>query len=394
MNRYGALGPLLMLLLIADPAAAQQPTFHGQIRPRYEYRDPAGEAADGFTSMRVRFGLQALVEPGLTVFMQVQDVRLWGEESSPLGDYSANALDLHQGYIRYNGEGMESLTTTIGRMETNLGGQRLVGAVDWTQQGQSFDGVRLDVAKSWGTLALLAYMIGDATDPEIPDDKELFGAYATVTDVGPGNLDVYWLYNRVEGAANSDEQSLGARYAWMGGLSGRVEGTVQNGTRGGVDVAAFMVGGRVGRRFADGKGTFTLWYDYLSGDDPATPASEVFNTLYATNHKFYGFADLFLNIPVHTGGSGLQDMAAKFLWRAGDHVSVGADVHSFHAAEQRSLTDTHFANEFDLTLTHRYSQNLGATVGFAKVFQDEALGQIGRLSKNMTWFYVMLDAHF
>lgn len=117
-----------------------------------------------------------------------------GEESSPLGDHSANARDLHQGYIPYNGEGLKSLITTTGRMETDLRGQRLVGAVDWAQQGQSFDGGRLDVAKSWRTLALL------------------FGAYATVTEL-------------------ENEHS---------------------------------VGGRVGRKFADGKGTFTLWYDSLS----------------------------------------------------------------------------------------------------------------------------------
>lgn len=56
----------------------------------------------------------------------------------------------------------------------------------------------------------------------------------------------------------------------------------------------------------------TLWYDHLSGDDdPSDGTVRVFDTLFATNHKFYGLADYFLNIPVQTVGRGLQDLALK-----------------------------------------------------------------------------------
>jgi len=52
--------------------------------------------------------------------------------------------------------------------------------------------------------------------------------------------------------------------------------------------------------------------DYLSGDDGEDETKyKVFNTLYATNHKFYGFMDYFLNLPVHTYGKGLMDMHGK-----------------------------------------------------------------------------------
>ena len=37
----------------------------------------------------------------------------------------------------------------------------------------------------------------------------------------------------------------------------------------------------------------------------------VFNTLYATNHKYYGFMDYFIDIPRHTYGLGLIDIHAK-----------------------------------------------------------------------------------
>lgn len=384
-----------LALTLPLTAQAQDVDFHGQIRPRYELRDPVGGGVDEFTSMRVRAALEAMLDDNVSVFIQLQDVRLWGEETSTLGDFNADNLDLHQGYIRYTGRKLDWLTATIGRQETNLGGQRLVGAVGWTQQGRSFDGVRLDGAGEWGGVSVLAYTLGDETASTVANDSELYGAYATVKDLGPGALDLYWLLDRVEGASETNQHSLGARYAFSGSVSGRFEGTVQTGDRAGEEVSAYMFGARLGTRFAQDEAGLTLWYDYLSGDDDLTDGEAgVFSTLFATNHKFYGFADLFLNIPVHTAGAGLTDLAVKFDWAATDRVGVKADFHSFSAAEQGSLSTAHFANEIDLSVSHRYTDHLSMTAGFSYVMQDDALAEIGRLNEDMTWFYVMLDAIF
>ncbi len=384
-----------LLALTASPALAQDVTFRGQVRPRYESRDPVGTGRDGFTSMRVRASIEAALEQNLTIFVQLQDVRLWGSEGSTLGDFSADNFDLHQAYIRYKGQKADWLTTTIGRQQTALGGQRLVGAVDWTPQGRSFDGVRFDVGQEWGSLALIGYTVADATASTHQNDSEFFGAYSTIRDVGPGALDLYLLYDRGDGTAETHQKTFGARYAFTGDVAGRLEGSLQRGDRAGVPVSAFMIGGRLGTTFAEGKAGVTAWYDYLSGDDDPTDAeSGVFSTLYATNHKFYGFADLFLNIPVHTAGAGLQDMAVKFNWSPTERVRLGADFHSFSAAEQGSLSTSHFANEFDFTLSHRYTPNLTMVTGLSFVMQDDALAEIGRLSEDMTWAYVMFNATF
>lgn len=382
----------LLTLLAPVAAAAQSTTFTGQVRSRYELRDPVGDGTDEFTSMRVRAAMKAALADNLTVFIQFQDVRLWGEETSTLADFSADHLDLHQGYVRYTGQKLDWLTATVGRQETNFGGQRLVGAVGWTQQGRSFDGVRLDLTPAWGNVALIAYTLGDATAPAIASDSEFYGAYATIPEVGTGNLDAYWLFDRGEGALETRQSTVGARYAFGGRLSGRFEGTFQTGTRAGADVSAFMFGGRLGTTFADGKAGATLWYDYLSGDDPATAEVESFHTLYATNHKYYGFADLFLNVPVHTAGHGLQDLAVKLHWLPTDGVRFAADLHSFSAADDTGLAESHFANEVDLTLSHRYTPNLTLTAGYSYVQQDDGIAAVRGLQKDMHWFYLMLDA--
>ena len=50
--------------------------------------------------------------------------------------------------------------------------------------------------------------------------------------------------------------------------------------------------------------------------------------------------------------------------------------------------------ELDLTIQHLYSDHLSATFGFSYVKQADGLAEIGRLSEDMTWLYVMMNATF
>lgn len=378
-------------------AAAQEVSFHGQVRPRYELRDPAGTGErDTFTSMRVRAALDAALDERVRIFVQVQDVRLFGEETNTLGDFRADNFDLHQGWLEFGGEHLPWLRTRLGRQEVNLGGQRLVGAVGWTQQGRSFDGARLMVSGERGTLNLIGFKLAEESSAANEADQELFGAYGTLRSVGPGALDLYWLFHRAErDGPDTREHTLGARYAWSGAVDGRLEASLQTGDRGDEDASAFMVGARLGRSFAEGRAGLTLWYDYLSGDDDASDGeSSVFNTLFATNHKFYGFADLFLNVPVHTGGAGLQDLALKGRFTPRDDLALSVDLHRFQAAAGGLLADDHFADEIDLTVRHRYSPHLTMTAGLSRVFNVDGLREVGRLERSQTWLYVMFDALF
>jgi hypothetical protein len=396
MRLHGCIAAAGVFALAVPTLRAQDVTFHGQVRPRYEYRDPLVDGPDAFTSMRVRAALDARLDPGLTVLIELQDVRIWGEEHSTLGDFTANHLDMHQAYVRYQGPALDWLTATIGRQETNFGGERLVGAVGWSQQGRSFDGVRLDLRRGRRTVALIAYTLAETSAATHEADAGLFGAYATFGEVGPGALDLYLLHDRVEGAAKTDQPTFGARYAFRRGrVEGRAEASLQRGERAGKKVSAFAFGGRLSTSFAEGRGTLNLWYDHLSGDDDASDGeTSVFSTLYATNHKFYGLADVFLDIPAHTGGAGLVDTALKLGWKASGRTALGADVHIFRAAKRAGLSTSHFGDEIDLTVSHAYSDHLGVAAGFSLVFQDDALADVHRLSGDLRWLYVMFDARF
>jgi hypothetical protein len=349
--------------------------------------------------MRARANLLAALDGDVSIFIQIQDVRIWGEETNTLSDFFANGLDLHQGYISLGSQG-DGLFGRFGRQEVNFGGQRLVGAVGWTQQGRSFDGARLEGAGDFGVVRVLGARLGNDVSPFIDRNSALLGAYSTVDVSETQDVDVYVLYNHAASSDESDPDAQTKQYTfgarWVGNaakLSYRAEASFQSGDRAGRSVSAFMLGGRVARGFGDF--TATLWYDYLSGsEDPSSGDVKVFDTLFATNHKFYGFADLFLNIPVHTAGRGLQDAVAKFAYRVNDDWRVSADVHSFHLAKKGSLDSGHLGEEIDVGVSWRHSRNLDITAGSALVFQRDAWSQIGRLDRNMLWGYLMLDAHF
>jgi hypothetical protein len=154
------------------------------------------------------------------------------------------------------------------------------------------------------------------------------------------------------------------------------------------------VGVRAGGDLSE-KVNATLWFDHLSGDsDPDDDQSGVFNTLFATNHAFYGSADYFLNIPVHTGGLGLQDAAVKFRFTLSPEATLRVDLHSFRTAQEGSLSTRALANELDLSISKRLFGSLTASAGYSFVQARDGIKELERLDENAHWIFVMLDASF
>jgi hypothetical protein len=393
MSLQRTAGVLLLGLLATSAAEAQRVSFSGQVRPRYEYRDPGGDERDEFVSMRVRAGLEAELADDVSVFLQLQDVRLWGEETSPLGDFRADAFDLHQGYLVIDRLGGEPLAARVGRQEIALGEERLMGAVDWTPQGQAFDGVRVRFTPDDLEADLFALRTGEDSAGE--EDGWLLGAYTVFDLDDAGTLDVYGFLQRIRDLFATDEFTVGGRYALdRGRAHARMEAAAQLGERSSADVSAYLVALAAGLDLSDDV-RITLWYDYLSGDaDPGDDETNVFRTLFATNHRFYGYADLFLDIPAHTGGRGLQDAALKLAYSPSQRTSIELDVHTFRVARRGTLVDAHLGDEVDLTVRHRLRAALGVTAGLSHVAQDDALAEIGRLDDDLLFGYLMLNVVF
>lgn len=392
--RVGKLVPWLMWALAA-PTAAQQVRLGGQVRPRYESRDAGGQPRDAFTTTRVRADLTAALDRGIGAFIQVQGVRLWGEQASTVADARTADFGLHQGYVELTTGASSSISARVGRQELSFAEERLMGALDWSQQARAFDGVRVSVRGSSGTVDLFGAKLADPSAPGVLNDAEFAGGYAQFSGIGGHALDLYALYQRVAGVGTR-EATLGGRAVGKPGSGEyRLEGAYQLGERQGRRVEAFLLAARLTGYVAAGRGGVTLWYDYLSGDEaPGTGVNHAFNTLFATNHKFYGIADLFTDIPVHTGGHGLQDAALKLALAPVKELQLTLDGHAFRLARRGALSSAHLGEELDLAASWRYGANLVLSGGLGLVRDGPALRSLGRLDGDLAFTYLMLDARF
>ena len=207
-----------------------------------------------------------------------------------------------------------------------------------------------------------------------------------------GTVQLFSFYNSLDDpTANTDQLTVGGRWAGEpGGNQLRFEGSAQLGERGGQDVVAFMIGVRAGRKF--GRTGLTLWYDLLSGDDdPGDGELKVFDTLFGTNHKFYGLMDKFLNIPVQTGGRGLHDIAVKLNHTVSPELRVNAALHSFQAARGQGLSGSNLGTELDLAGAWAYAPGTTISGGLGLFEPGDGFTGIGRPADTEVWVYLMLN---
>jgi hypothetical protein len=397
----------IALLAMAAPLGAQDIVLGGELRPRFEIRHPVlrdwtERETQDFVSMRTRGSVLVTLPRDVRAFIQLQDVREWGADPNTMA-LQATGLNLHQGWIELGHETTAPFSARVGRQELVYGEERLVGVVNWAQQGRAFNGVRLRARVVDGLiLDGLVMPIGNEDVGQPGSNAGLYGLYGVASLAG--TVDAYLLYNNEDTRAGeppattrfTDQYTVGGRWSSGGqGFTWRVEGAVQRGTRQDRDVSAYLVAARAGRALSD-RLAVDLWYDLLSGgDDPTEPTIRVFDTLFATNHKFYGSMDLFTNIPVQTGGRGLQDLAAKGSYRLSDGVDLSLDFHAFRLAATADGEAARIGEELDLELRWAYAPGVVVSGGASYFVPAEAWSAVlARPDRNTGWGYVMLGVRF
>ena len=130
-----------LILAIALPSmASAQFVLSGELRPRAEYRhgfkSPATTDMDaaGFISQRSRLNVGYTNEK-MKFGMSLQDVRVWGDV--PQLNLSDNSFSLHEAWGEYFFT--PALSLKLGRQELVYDDSRMLGNVDWAQQGRSHD---------------------------------------------------------------------------------------------------------------------------------------------------------------------------------------------------------------------------------------------------------------
>lgn len=380
----------VLIVGIAPPAGAidlapigeeGKVALHAQLRTRLVRHDGKDGRNDNkgpiYVENRARLGVSVSLDNGVAGLIQLQDVRVWGEEKNTLFNVAAEGLDIHQAYADIP-LGVEGLKLRIGRQEMAFDGQRLIGHVGWTPQARSFDAALVSFKRSDFMLSADVFYaqtsdldtIIPRTDNEEDVDKDISfftGAIAHLdlfkTDTADNRLAIYALVDRSENADRT-RVTLGVHDSGKVGMFlYRVEGYLQTGDLAGNTILAGMVGAYAGVLLKDVAGLKILgWFDYLSGSaNPDKVGLHAFDTLFATNHKFYGFADFFLNVPKHSEGKGLIDIALKTSATFAG-LKLILDVHGFLPAESRE-GDGFFGWEIDTQVVWKPLPQVGVLTG-------------------------------
>ncbi len=148
--------PLLLLfpVLLLNNISRAQLSLHAQLRTRSELRNglgtlqPKSSAAAFFTSQRSRLAFQ-LKTSRVIYQTSIQDVRVWGQDASTISNADGARLAVHEASAdiiisdkkdsSIKKSVVDFFSIKIGRQEIIYDDSRLLGNLDWLQQGRRYD---------------------------------------------------------------------------------------------------------------------------------------------------------------------------------------------------------------------------------------------------------------
>jgi hypothetical protein len=151
-NNNRVLSVLFFLCTILAQSNAQL-SISAQIRPRAESRNGLGTLklkdapSAGFISQRSRLGFNFKMDK-VAFGMSIQDIRVWGQDASTISNADGAKLGVHEAWAEVNLLDTIGLTLKMGRQELLYDDSRLVGNLDWLQQGRRHDAAVFKVNKN------------------------------------------------------------------------------------------------------------------------------------------------------------------------------------------------------------------------------------------------------
>ena len=174
-------------------------------------------------------------------------------------------------------------------------------------------------------------------------DRNLYGIYGRLKSAEQVFWEPYALIEHDKGAGASRLRRATVGLHGTGrfksasghGFGYQIEAAYQTGDLGAQTVAAWMATAAVFYQSPHwSQHKIELGGDILSGDDDPTSGDyKAFDTLFATNHKFYGYMDYFLDIPVNTNQQGLVDAMLKTEMKVTKQAKLLFHVHDFSLFE-------------------------------------------------------------
>lgn len=383
----------------------------GQYRARTEFRNGYRTLTADSLNPAFFIGQRSRVvfdykKDNISFYTSIQDSRTWGDEEQrkDLGGLQVNEVWLELLL-------MDDLALKMGRQEIAYDDHRLLGNLDWGNLSLSHDALVLKYSNKDKGFSFHAgggfNQVGEpifGTDYNLKNykvlafawlKKELPDMYSNVTFIG--------IMNGLPSVDSSSKSlksgfTLGPIYKYENkGVKALIGGYYQTGlTDNNRSISAFMV--NMYGEYRNSDLSVGVGLDYMTGNANNTPANEQhgFTTLYATNHKFYGYMDYFITFPTDTRQQGFTDLYLRFGVNPVTNVTTTVDVHSFGLANELNLGSAtvkkHLGVEVDFLVDYKPSKIINLQFGYSMMFANSNMELLkgGSSSNYNGWAFLML----
>ena len=395
-----------------------------QLRPRTEYRNGAyrplqtGEEPAILTHNRTRLTMNYSNGDKLKMRVSLQNINIWGQANQvqPL-NATNNNIGLFEAYADIKLS--ENMRTKIGRQMIALDDDRIFGTFDWHPAGRSHDALNISWKKQ--NTEVQTYFAFNQNYNTIGNVNNPAGQYFSPENAQPyQHLQmIYAKYNftpkhYLSVLANNigfkdfktdnktyNMQTIGANYfgngnLWNVGLSAYYQfGETNVGRKTSATLLSAVVDYKINKPSKIGLGI-----DYLSGDNtnkPTQEATNIFNPLYGTHHKFYGIMDYFYTGNPH-GNVGLLDSYVRYSSVINPKLSISAVGHFFNSGakiyQNNQKKSNYLGSELDLSFNYNIMNNISLTGGYSNFFNTESLRYLKKTPNargNQDWVWISLN---
>ena len=407
----------ISILTVMVQFAQAQFTLDGEFRPRTEYRHGYGsiipDAADaGFaTSTRARLNAGFTTE-SYKFYLSIQDVMVWGENRQILPDDQNDSFAIFEAWADINlGSGF---STKLGRQAISYDDQRILGGLDWAQQGRNHDAALLKYNQGKFQLDLgLAYNqdFDSATGFQSVGNTYTTTGYFSYKTMQYLYLKQSWEnfsgsllllnngFQELDGVSNL--QTLGTHLDYKkGNLGLAANAFVQTGTRQGeVDVkGAYLLGLELTYK-ASAKVGLNAGVEIISGNDAGVGETGAFFPLYGTNHKFNGYMDYFY-VGNHANSIGLFDVHVGANFTLSETSNLSLNILNFSGEQELPSGEKSLGTELDLVYSKKF-KGYSIALGYSQLFASDGMYELKGVTKadasdnqNFAWAMLVIKPKF
>ncbi|MCG2613507.1 alginate export family protein [Terrimonas sp. NA20] len=421
---------LMLTACIISITGKAQLSLSGQLRTRTEWRDgqgaplSRGQRPAVFTSQRSRLGL-LFNTPRIKTNLTFQDVRVWGQDASMINRTTAaanNGFMLHEAWAEIvlsdTASKKNPLQLKLGRQELIYDDQRLLGNLDWLQQGRRHDAAVLKY-----THERFALHTGGAFNQNKEQgsgtvyDNTPPGAYTASTNGAPmyksmeflhaslrqpkGKISLLFFADQFNTYLTDTAGGNISKTLTTGSWSRFTTGIYLTHTFNTIELSASAYhqfgkngfGKKINGRLFSIAGSYNPGrLSVGAGTDITTPQ---FDPLYGTPHKFWGLMDYFYAGSLF-GNNGLADYYIKTKIKTSDRLLIAADFHQFSPASSVAGYSRSYGQETDIVATYTLTKEISFEAGYSHFFSDPLLSSpaaknIVNAKSQANWAYLMIN---